>query len=338
MGVSEKIEIASGAYSRMANFANLLRKYQLSDFDCIVAITGAKGLGKSSFGIQFMRKYLSMFFGQNYLSIKKHVAYNNEEVRQMLALPKYSPFMPDEATRFAMGEDWMHRDNKELKKILAQCRTPKNLIALLNIPMLKWLDSKYRSGLVNVWVWIPLRGVALYFTPDRNPGVDDPWHLKFFEKKIGFVDEFTDIDTLLRKIRKHPCYKDYITFPKVPKRIYDKYHEYRTERTQGEFLKNVQTQKDLANIAALNLYYRYHELIEAVQSSRGNRPTWRFMVDELFKDPRTGRASLAYSGLRKAVTEMAAQHGIEFQGPEDPEDPENPEEAPNQEGCENASS
>lgn len=311
--MDEKAELATGAYSRMANFSTLMRKYQLADFDCIVAITGSKGIGKSSWGINFMRKYLSMHFGSDYFSVKKHVAYDNEEVKKMLDLPKYSPFMADEATRFAMGEDWMRADNKELKKILAQCRTPKNLIALLNIPMLTWLDSKYRGGLVNMWVWIPVRGIALYFTPDRNPGVDDPWHLKFFQKKIGFIDEFTDFETLLRKVRKHPCYKDYMTFPKVPAKIYAKYHEYRTERTEGEFLRSARTQKELANIAALNFYYRYDEILAAINDTRMNRPTWRLMSDQLFRDPRTGKGTINFSYLRKATNDLAKKHGLDLQ-------------------------
>src|SRR3990167_6521052 len=151
-----------GAYARLRRCVKLLRRLQTLDFDGIVAVTGEKGIGKSTVGLQILRQLHGDYFPERPFRIGEVVAYSNEDVREKLAtLPKFGGFMADEAARFAMGEDWMKSDNKELKKLLAQCRKPNNLIGLLNIPQLTWLDNKYISGLVNVWIWVVARGVAV---------------------------------------------------------------------------------------------------------------------------------------------------------------------------------
>ena len=310
-----------GAYARLRRCVKLLRRLQTLDFDGIVAVTGEKGIGKSTVGLQILRQLHGDYFPERPFRIAEVVAYSNEDVREKLAtLPKFGGFMADEAARFAMGEDWMKSDNKELKKLLAQCRKPNNLIGLLNIPQLTWLDNKYISGLVNVWLWVVARGVAVILMPDINPGQTDPWHLKWMEKKLKSIHLFDNTERTLERIQRHPCYVDYFAFPKLPQDIYDRYLELRNERTQGEMHKSYRTQKQLAFLAGLNMYYRWPELTAAVERSKQGRPTWRIMEDELFRDPETGKGAIAFSSLRSQVQPLARKHGMQLQAEQDKEE------------------
>lgn len=317
-------------YAKLAWFAKFLRTRQLSAFDNIIGVSGYKGVGKSTFGLQVVRKYQAMYFDTRYLRVKEVVAFSNEDVQDKLAnMRKYGIFIPDEAARFAMGEDWMKADNKELKKILAQCREPKRLCALMNIPRLKWLDKKYLGGLIDSWVWIPMRGIAFVFLPDINPAEDDPWHLKEMRKSMKYINMFTDPDKIRRQIERHPCYLDTITFPKLPEKIYQRYLDLRTERTLGQLQRSYKSQRQLAFIAAANFYYRYEDITEAIKDTKQNRPTWRLLEEELFKDPKTGKGAIAFSSLRRNVKPLAEKHDMRLRAGEEGDEPEQkPEEKP----------
>jgi len=169
----------------------------------------------------------------SYFDPKKWIGYDNDEIyHKYLTLPEMSALIGDEAARFAMGEDWNKYENKELKKNLMQLR-PRHLAFFLNLPRFSWFDSKYKGELIRLWCWVVSRGVALVFEPDENQALTDPWHLDEMKKIKKRITPFTEIDVIHKTFSRHPCFMDIITFPAVPKDIYDRYMEIRTQYIIG---------------------------------------------------------------------------------------------------------
>ncbi len=127
----------------------------------------------------------------------------------------------DEAIRFASSEDWAKKENKELKKKLAQVRT-KHLLYILCFPLKIYkVEKTYLENYVNYWIDLYGRGVGAVYVKDRNP-VQDSWRMKMF-LNIGSYTEFTDADKVEKLLKKHPNFWTKIKFPKPPLWLYERY-------------------------------------------------------------------------------------------------------------------
>lgn len=217
-------------YKELDNFVDLLRGFQELDMDLLIPITGFKGSGKTTNGMDIASKYLEKY-GTEPFDPERHIAYDNFDVQNLIQhLPPYSPLLCDEAVRFAMGEDWQKGESKELKKKVTQIRT-KHLIILFCIPEFWWLDKKYREDLTVFWIHCFCRGYSLVFTPDLRLGVEDHWHRKEFQKGVTrSINIFTPINEILPYYRKHPCYWSDLSFYKINERIYSKYLRIRDQK------------------------------------------------------------------------------------------------------------
>ncbi len=285
-------------YDNMNDFVDYIRAIQIKDDnDVFIGSTGRKGSGKSSFSIQIARKYVEKYFGEKTFDLKKYIAYNNDDVIEKIhSLPKYSPLIGDEAIRFLWSRDWNKAENKELARLATQIRT-KKLIFFMNIPKLVWIDSVYREGMLDIWVWIHAsfdeHGKdchALIFEPDDNQGQTDSWHTDILKKKAKIrknrIGRFTPIDKVYKMVKMHPCFVDTFKYPVVPKDLYERYLEIRNERA-FERTKDFVNQKDTSKIMVYNIKERWNELSEAVQKGKFNVPSYRMIRDYLLKDPRT---------------------------------------------------
>ena len=167
-----------GSYSKFNVFIRLIyRLITVEDLDCFIGVSGFKGFGKSSFSIgsckRYVENYLHLPFGIK--DVKTYTAYSNQDVQNHVRdLPDYSPLACDEAVNFAMGEDWMRSENKELKKVLSKIRT-KHLLLFFNIPDLWWLDAKYRENMMTIWIHIVKKGYVICSLPNLSPGLEDHW-------------------------------------------------------------------------------------------------------------------------------------------------------------------
>ena len=81
------------------------------------------------------------------------------------------------------------------------------------------------------------RGKGAIYVKDKNPS-NDTWRIKDF-KMVGSYNEFTDLSTIEKKLKKHPNFWKIIKFPKPPEWLYTKYLEvreknvYNDERVRG---------------------------------------------------------------------------------------------------------
>jgi hypothetical protein len=218
----------------------------LNDFDVIAAVTGPKGVGKSSLAIQISRKILE--FQDKKFEPERHIAYLYEDVINKIdELDEYEPLIIDEAVNVMMSEDWNKIESKYLKKVFAKLRV-RHLIVFLCIPEFSWLDKKYREGMVNYWLFVPTRGFFILFTPKVFTAKEDKWELDRLENLLKGIN-YSDIlkkkeltKNLESRIASLPTHLTLGAFEAVPKDIYEKYLELRKaaidkSSEQGEVLK-----------------------------------------------------------------------------------------------------
>lgn len=241
-------------------------------------------------------------------NFKRYLGYDSEEVKDLIYdLPEYSPVLPDEGSKFMMGEDWMRVENKEMKKLFAIMRT-KHLLLLTNIQKFQWTDRKIRDDMTSFWIRILKRGLTVLIQPDLGEA-KDPWDMKHFDKILGKYFYFTPDDVLWERAEKlynnHPGVIDVLTIPKVPDRIYDEYLKVRNEKAFARRRKEEMIdQRDVGKIVAWNLKNRWQETVGAVKASRFGQPTYKILERFMFSDPKSGDLLVRYTTIRNWINDI----------------------------------
>lgn len=239
---------------KFRRFVNLIGVRNRSNLDTMLLITALKGGGKSSTAIQIARQWCSLHGWV--FDPKKYIAYTNADLSKKIdTLPPFSPLIADESVRFITSEDWNKKENKTLKKKLAQIRE-KHFLFMLCFPLkISKVEKTYLESYVNYWIELYARGKGALFVRDSNP-VFDSWRLQSF-KDIGSYTEFTDPDKIKEKLKQHPCFWKFLTVPKVPDKMYARYKTLRDAnvyRDDSDVMKSI-TKEDIYQallILALN--------------------------------------------------------------------------------------
>lgn len=223
------------------DFVRLMLRRNLANFDSMVLLTARKGGGKSTGAIDLAREWCRLL--GIHFDVRRHIAYNNSDLRYRIdTLPPFSPLIADESVRFMSSEDWNKRENKDLKKKLAQIRE-KHILFIMCFPLkIKKVEKNYLDSFVNYWIELFMRGYGALFLPDNNP-VHDPWRLDWF-KRMGAYTEFTDPRIIERKLSRHPNFWQLMFFPKLPKSIERTYHEYRESNVYSDEQSSVKVRRD----------------------------------------------------------------------------------------------
>jgi len=289
-----------GSYLTMNNVVKFVKKFQDRDMDFVLPISSMKGAGKSTLGIQLMKRHVENNLGISF-SLKDYLAYDNEDVKRLInELPDKSPILCDEAARFALSEDWGKTENKDMKKLFTQIRT-KHLFIIMCAPDFFWIDKKYRNEICVFWIHILKRGYCVGFTRDTTIGVDDPWHRKEFQKITRGTNIFSDSDKVIGIYRKHPCFWEEFKFPPVEARLYAQYLKYRDERI---FTVNSNSE-DSAEVMDNREQKRYDAFRNMIWSLRqGDKPMKYTQIVNMARDPTTGRRVLKVGFFRAAKDEV----------------------------------
>ena len=207
-------------YHIFRDFVKLLLYRNLANYDSMILLTADKGMGKSSAAIMLAREWCRLL-GIRF-DPKRHIAYNNADVMYKIdQLNKFEPIVCDEAIRFASAAEWAKKENKELKKKLAQVRT-KHLLYILCFPLkVEKLEKTYLESYTNYWIDLFGRGLGAIYVKDKNPS-QDSWRINEF-KKVGSYTEFTYLNKVKKQLEKHPNFWSIIKFPKPPKWLYERY-------------------------------------------------------------------------------------------------------------------
>lgn len=152
----------------------------------------------------------------------------------------------DEAVRFASSTEWAKKENRELKKRLAQIRT-KHLLFILCFPLKVFkLEKTYLDSFVNYWIDLFGRGKGAVFVKDKNPA-SDTWRVKDFSR-LGSYTEFTDTKQIEDKLKRHPNFWSTVKIPKPPEWLYKKYLNVREKNIYDDdsIMENV-SKEDIHN-------------------------------------------------------------------------------------------
>lgn len=309
-------------YKGIEKCVDFFRGIQIKfDSDLIIATTGMRGSGKSSFGVQCSRIYTKKYLGGEFQisDLNKFIAYNNDEVfEKIYTLDEYHPLMGDEAIRFIWSRDWNRSPNKEIIRLTTQIRT-KKLLFFLNIPKITWMDSSFREAMIDIWVWtwttLNEQGekecYAFVFQRDENQGQGDSWHLdKLRElqkrKKKSIIGKFTDVDRILKLVKNHPCYFDAFKFPPLPKEMYEAYQKIRDERAFEKSSEYV-NQKEVGKIMSYNLKYKWQELLARVAQGKFKVPTSRIISEVVLKNPQDSNLMVNHVSVNNWINEIKSK-------------------------------
>jgi hypothetical protein len=131
-------------------FVKMLLYRNLANYDSMVLLTSEKGSGKSSAGLVLCKEWCRLL-GRPFIP-EKYIAYNTADVMNKIeSLEPFSPLLLDESVRFASSAEWNKKENRELRKKLAQVRT-KHLFFILCYPFkIQKIEKSYLDSLVNYW-------------------------------------------------------------------------------------------------------------------------------------------------------------------------------------------
>jgi len=167
------------------------------------------------------RKFNEKLQGGYKLKIKSIKKIGSKQVYDIINVKDNNNYIANNIVVHNSASDWGRKENKELKKKLAQVRT-KHLLYILCFPLKIYkLEKNYLESFVNYWIDLFARGTGAMYVKDRNP-VFDSWRMKEFQK-VGSYTEFTNLSTVEKILKKHPNFWQIIKFPKPPEWLYNAY-------------------------------------------------------------------------------------------------------------------
>jgi len=191
-------------------FAETIKKILMSDRGVNIACSGETGEGKSTFLIQLQKIY-SEIAGQDWTF--DHLTWERDELMRWIdgegenkegRVPEYTAILADEMINMFFNQEWHDPEQQDLIKTLNQCRD-RHLFFGGNNPSFFDLNPKVRDRF-NFFVFIPERGIAWVFVPEKNPFTKDKWNtldnIKIFRRyktpyyshNFAFEVHFSDLD------------------------------------------------------------------------------------------------------------------------------------------------
>lgn len=219
---------------RLKLFLELCWEQCNNNDDVILFINGSRGKGKSTLGVQMLRhyieKYLNIRFNKQVL--REHIIYDYDALMDKgRNLPDKHPVMIDEGVRVAYSGDFAAKEVKTLVKFFAQCRTKHRLTIIIS-PNFTDITTRLRSY-AKYRVRCEDRGIGVLFSRDNSEGVD-PFHLDMLKSTERFHDDLYPVKQTISRLRKHPCFKDILTWGPLPIDLDKAYNEYRDENVYAE--------------------------------------------------------------------------------------------------------
>jgi predicted XRE-type DNA-binding protein len=249
--------------------ASIKRDRLKKKYDATIAITGWKGKGKSTFAYKLGRKIDNLFeIRRNYVFKAEYDVIKN----RVFTLEKESGIIIDEAIDVLYKMDWADDLQNALIKLLTKTRH-KHQALFLCIPQFTELRRSFRNYLIDYWVHLPFRGLAIVFGKSPSPFDEDPWHIKennkaFWEaaKKTSYLRIASDMNMQVDLFEKTPGFITFLTFDEMPEgdqEEFDKLSEEAKEKTteKSQAVKtNIRYRKALQRMGLLIglLNHKYH--------------------------------------------------------------------------------
>lgn len=268
------------SYRNLKLFCNLAWAKCNNNNDFIFMINGKRGTGKSTTGVQILRYYLIKFLKEKFNSrtLRDHMICNTDLLADAVYnLPDKHPIIIDEAVLAAYVGDFAHRNVKELIKLFTVCRTKNRAVGIVTP---EFNDVVFRMRNYCIYrIRMISRGLGvLYCRDDSEGGSSDPYHLTELKKIEGIYDSTGANMSVIKRLRRHPCFKDVIRVPALNKNVQRWYDEYREEFIKEELIGSFNVNERLGAVY-YNIRKHWNELI------RQNRLTQKYFNDKLCVHP-----------------------------------------------------
>lgn len=241
--------------------AEVIKRTQDNENDVPIAVSGARGIGKSTFVLQLNKQIL----GEDYFTYEgfdKHNIYGRQElITKLDNFPAKSVLDVDEAINTLFKREFQQNKQNIIIKMLNTYRDKCFLLELL-IPHFWDLDSSVRNSMIiKFWIHIYKRGHGIIFTPEDNPFTIDPWN-----QKLNYM--------LWKKgqIYNSPNYISNITWPDIDiniKTIYKKIKAQKRKSFDNEDKEPELTKKDIIlAIKSINKSSREREIASVLGTDK----------------------------------------------------------------------
>lgn len=282
-------------YKNFVAFAILSYAKTQQDRDFIFTINGPRGVGKSTLGAGYAKTYFENCLGLPFTKTKlKQSLVKPQEIQEEILNPEHEfwPIVLDEAVMSAYVGDYAKSDVKDLVKLFTICRDKHRPICLIS-PGADDITTRLRNFAV-YRLSVKARGIAVLFTKDLSEAASkDPFHLEAMPKYEGVYDENTPVSDIVKRLRKHPCFKDVIDFPPLPKEVEGWYKEQREVIAYGD--KTHSKDDDIAG----NIFVNLQNKLDAVREKKAL--TLDYFYNELCTDVATKKQLLGLNVFHRAV-------------------------------------
>lgn len=208
---------------RIKEFVNLLRAIQNSNNDVIVAISGERGVGKSTLMMQLARAYKRCGRDKIYDINKYHIYSQEELIKKMEAFRPKEMLCGDEIVTALFKRDFGKKRQIDLIKMFNTYRDKYFLFFML-LPNFIDLDIAIRNSMIiKFWIFCTKRGRAAVFTHIDNPISKDSWNTK---QIMIYYDS--------QRVQNAKNFVCYLHWKDLSKNVYDQYQKVKaTKRAEA---------------------------------------------------------------------------------------------------------
>lgn len=162
----------------MKKVAWMIAETQRQKFDAVIAVTGARGLGKSTLAWKLCKgvgRYNKIGFKP-----KRDIVFSRDDVINHLSKKKLGIIFGDEFVNVTYNRDFSNKAQQNFLKMLNMYRDSRNFLVAC-IPDFPILDKQFRS-LIKMRLQVIRRGVAIVHLQRKTSYSIDPWDMKGNEK------------------------------------------------------------------------------------------------------------------------------------------------------------
>jgi len=203
----------------LKRLSNMLDKKRANDFDAIVIIVGATGLGKTTLAVHLARKSK---YGQKF-NAWTDLVYQPKEV--IASLEKWNSIsIVDETINVGFRRDWQKIYQKNIIKQLNMNRDHRNLV-IFCISDLNEIDPKILK-MCRLMLVVVSRGTAVVLMKNESVYSADKWDIQVNQKiERECLNKNKQID-----YSKFTTYRGIVRFKKLPPTIEKKVKQVKTEK------------------------------------------------------------------------------------------------------------
>ncbi len=235
--------------SNLKLFAKEIRINLRDERDCVIAITGYPGEGKSN-----TAAIIGMLIDIDYeFENICFIPTSKEITNSYMRLPMYSIFHIDEASRGLHKQKWYDKVQQTLNLLYDTEREGHFLCSILIMPRFQNFAENFRNFRIRYWIHINERGFNIAYKKDEDKDTKDPWHIdenyKKKQKKWKFKKIFErSMGDIIRMEQLTENYWFYFKTPKIPDDVWAIYQKLKQEsRVNKEVDLEIETYKDKQN-------------------------------------------------------------------------------------------